>query len=34
MEERERIRQRRAAEELIQSDTYFERMKRLVITNN
>jgi curved DNA-binding protein CbpA len=34
MEERERIRQRRAAEELIQSDSYFERMKRLVITNN
>lgn len=34
MEQREALRQRRAAEELIQSDSYFERMKRLVITNN
>ena len=34
MAKREQLRQRRAAEELINSDSYFERMKRLVITNN
>lgn len=31
--ERERRRQTRAAEELMQADSYFERMKRLVITD-
>lgn len=32
-EQREKLRQRRAAEELVQADSYFERMKRLVITD-
>lgn len=32
-EQREKLRQRRAAEELIQADSYFERMKQLVITD-
>jgi curved DNA-binding protein CbpA len=33
-EENEKRRQRRAAEESLQANTYFERMKRLVIRNN
>jgi hypothetical protein len=32
-EQREKQRQLRAAEELVQADSYFERMKRLVITD-
>ena len=33
MEQKEALRQRRAAEELINSDKYFERMKQLVLTD-
>jgi hypothetical protein len=32
-EQREKQRQRRAAEELVNADSYFDRMKRLVITD-
>ena len=33
MKQRETQRQRRAAEELVQSDSYFQRMKQLVLTD-